>query len=632
MTVNEILADLLGANPTEGLAKLQAAAPDESTAALRSAMRLAMQRVGLGSLYYQKLSNLWQNWGRPSLKPNPVKRRLILLTDFTPNSLRPLIDVFCGTWGVDVDVQIPAFNSVEQLAFSAEQMEIDSNTIVAVILTSDWLGKHFGGMGLVDRSMVTGAQDMYGSILNALVACEPAHILMARFPRRTYPLPSGVARHGDKIGWNLARDQVNAFLAEQVTHNVHLVDLCEVLFLTGGNSTLGQANYFRARMAYEPAGTVAVARELASVVASICGKSHRAVVTDWDNTIWGGIVAETGSHGVVCGVEDPDGLAYYRVQEFLKGLKDMGVLLAGVSRNDPAVQSIFQDNPRLCLKLDDFASMRVGFNPKSESIAEISTDLGFGTEFMVFMDDSLFELVEAMRMHPYLDVLRAGTGAEQTLTSLSQLRFWNNVSLSAADLTRSDAALSLKRQRHSQSKFATIDEFLQSIDISLEVSSLDDSNKARVIQMFHKSNQFNLTTRRHGESELRNLLDRDGQLGVFTYNDTFGSQGIISVVMLQSAGDELRIESWLMSCRVLNRMVEDAVFCWIVQQAAGRPIVGEYIPTEKNELVRGLYERLGFTLVAGDDERTSQFWRYDPAAAGPLPKHYVTLKSEQSKQ
>src|SRR5439155_10811132 len=119
-------------------------------------------------------------------------------------------------------------------------------------------------------------------------------------------------------------------------------------------------------------------------------------------------------------------------------------------------------------------------------------------------------------------------------------------------------------------------------------------------QMFQKTNQSNLTPRRHGEADLRRLLAAGATTRVFSYEDAFGSQGMISVATLVPDGDAVRIESWLMSCRVLNRTVEQAVFAWIVEQAAGRDVVGEYLPTEKNGLVRDLFRSLGFELVSHD--------------------------------
>jgi FkbH-like protein len=297
-----------------------------------------------------------------------------------------------------------------------------------------------------------------------------------------------------------------------------------------------------------------------------------------------------------------------------------------VSRNDPAVARVFRENADLVLREDDFATVRVGFGPKSTAIGEVARDLGFGTEFLVFLDDSPFEIAEALAAHPHLDVLLAGPEPELTLRALSESRFFNAVCLSAEDLGRGSAARALRDQRTFQAQFADLDSFLREIRIRIDVTGLTEANRARVVQMFQKSNQFNLTTRRHGEAELGQLIGDGATVGVLSYEDAFGPQGVISVVVLIPDGTAVRIESWLMSCRVLNRTVEQAVFTWMVEQAAGRDIVGEYLPTEKNGLVRGLFRSLGFELQSRDVDSGREVWRFATRQGRRMPTFHAELR------
>lgn len=592
-------------------------------------VRLAAQRTGQNALYYLKLFNVWNGQGQPALKPNVVQRKLRLLTDYTSDNLAPLLKLFAATYGVQLDVQVSAFDSVEQLALDPHSsLELDSQTIVVVSLSEHWLERYLGKVALVADESIARTQAMLDNIVAGLKSRRPQQILITNFAPRAYARPAGLVRVANHCGWNHAVARLNLALVERDAADVHVIDLAEALFAAGGRQATGRVSYFRSKMAFESLGTIAVAREIASTVGQLLGKSHRALVTDWDNTLWGGEVAEAGSHGVICGLDSPDALAYCQVQEFMKSLTSTGTLLAAVSRNDPQVAKILTENVDLALRADDFATLQIGFQPKSQSIAQAAQDLGFGSEFMVFVDDSLFELAEAVTMHPYLDVLLAGPEPEATLRALSESRFFNAVSLQQADLERGVAAQALKQQRDFQASFTNIEEFLQEIRIRIDVAPLNDTNVARVVQMFQKSNQFNLTTRRHGEHDLRQIVDHGGTVGVFSYEDAFGSQGMISVVNLVPRGDSIEIESWVMSCRVLNRTVEQAVCHWIVEQAAGREIVGHYLPTEKNNLVRGLYRSLGFELVAHDATSGHETWRLTTSSpAAKLPKHYAELRS-----
>lgn len=620
---HETLSRLLAGDPGPVAERLvQLAADHGPSADLPALLRLAIQRPGQPFLYYLKLINLWKRLGGPMLKPNPTSRKVLLLTDATADNLPSLLKLFCAGYGVDLEVDVPPFDSVEQVALSAERTASD---LVVLSLSEHWLARYLGTGPLVNRSALDAVRAMIGRIIAGLHHGRTGRVLVTNFVPRAYAVPAGTAKVPEATGWNQAVARLNVWLADEQDGRTHVIDLADAVYGAGGRGATGRVSYFRGKMAFEPAGLIAAAREIASAIVQLAGKSHRALVTDWDNTLWGGEVAEAGSHGIVCGRDTPDGLAYTKVQECLRGLSSIGVLLAGVSRNDPAVARVFRDNPELVLREGDFAATRVGFGPKSAAIGQVAHDLGFGTEFLVFLDDSPFELAEALAAHPYLDVMLAGPEPEATLRTLCESRFFNAVSVSGEDLHRGSAARALKDQREFQARFTDLESFLREIRIRIEVAPLTDANLPRVVQMFQKSNQFNLTTPRHGEAELRRLVAAGADVGVFSYQDAFGSQGVISVAVLVPDGGAVRIESWLMSCRVLNRTVEQGVFAWIVERAAGRDVVGEYRPTEKNGLVRGLYRSLGFELESRDAATGGEFWRLAAGEEVELPECHAEL-------
>lgn len=624
--LHDALPPLLAGDPGPAVDRLTAwVAEDGPSAEIHPLVRLAIHRPGQPFLYYLKLINLWKRLGEPMLKPNPTRRKLLLLTDCTADNLPPLVKLFCAAYGVELSVEVPPFDSVEQTAL-APPCEAGDPHLVVLSLSEHWLARYLGSSALVPRTALAGAQDMLGRILVGLRGRGAEHVLVTTFTPPAYARPSGMVSVPGAVGWTQAVARLNVWLAEQQDDSTHVIDLGDALYGAGGRSATGRVSYFRGKMAFEPPGTVAAAREIASAVAQLLGKSHRALVTDWDNTLWGSEVAEAGVQGIVCGRDTPDGLAYAKVQEYLRGLSATGMLLGGVSRNDPAVARVFGENPDLVLKADDFASVRVGFGPKSAAIGEVARDLGFGPEFLVFLDDCPFELAEALAAHPHLDVLLASPEPENTLRALSESRFFNAVELSAEDLRRGAAARALRDQRDFQASFTDLDSFLREIRIRIDVNGLTAANRGRVVQMFQKSNQFNLTTRRHGAAELDCLIAAGGTIGVFSYEDAFGPQGVVSVVVLIPEGRAVRVESWLMSCRVLNRTVEHAAFAWIVEQAAGREIVGEYVPTEKNGLVRGLFRLYGFELTARDSATGREVWRLASDGSREVPSHFAQVR------
>jgi len=621
--LNDFLRELYTGRFSNALALLESVDKGSPSREARAMLRLAILKPGHSYLTYQRLLNIWSAWGKPALKPNAVKKKAAIVADFTADHFGPMISLFASAQGVQLETYLPGFDSVEQTVLDPGSPLYKNQPDIAILFFSErWLKRYTGSSALCKTEDLQRGKENLNALIQALGVHSKADLLIGNLPLSAWPLAGGIIAREGLAGWNQTVSRWNEWLTSLTSRNLRIVDLAGALFNAGGRSAMGNVNYLRARMAYEMPGTLAVARELAGGLAHLCGRTHRAFVSDWDNSLWGGEVAELGSHGVVCGQDSPEALGFFLIQEYIKSLTSLGILIAGVSRNDPAVQKIFDENKSMPLNLADFASLQIGWAPKSDAVGRISKELGFGPEYMVFMDDSLYEIAQVLSVHPDIDVLWAGPDSQGTLDRLAQSRFFNALSLSDEDLQRGSRAALLKEQRDLKSSFANIDEFLQAIKVKLTFSPLDENNMDRVIQLFQKTNQFNLTTRRHREEDLKQLTDNGGKVYAISYEDSFGSQGIISVIALQHNENALIIDSWLMSCRVLNRSVEQAVFSFILEQAKGKPVTGEYIPTEKNGLVRSLFPDLGFDLDTADSDTGRQVWN---CIKQKPPKHFVEI-------
>jgi len=605
--------------------KLESPIPSE----VLTMLRLAIFKPGQNFLYYQKIFNTWKKWGQPALKPSPTNLKVLFLSDFTADHFSPMIQLFCAAQGVKAEVHLPGFDSIEQTILDpSSSMYKHKPNIIIVLFSEYWLQKYIGNSSLVKQADLEEAQNALSTLISSMRSNSSADILIGNLPGRTFASPSGIVSMNKMMGWNLAINRFNLWLENIAGDRLYIIDIAEAIFSAGGRKSMGNLNFFRARLAFEISGILSVAREFASAVCHLSGKTHRALVTDFDNTIWGGEVAELGSFGVECSHESPEALGFLMSQEYMKNLRPLGVLLAGVSRNDPKIKKIFTENKELALDLDDFASLQLGWLPKSDYISQISNDLGFGSDFMVYMDDSLFEIAQILSVHPYMDAILAGPDSQSTITRLASYRFFNSISISSEDLKRGSRALKLKEQRNFKTSFSKIEDFLEAIQIRLSFVKFNSENSKRLVQLFQKTNQFNLTTRRHREEDLKNLEDNGAEIYSVSYEDTFGSQGIISAFVLIPEADTLLIESWLMSCRVLNRTVEQAVFSFILKKANGKQIMGEYIPTEKNGLIKSLYETLGFNrpVMTLEQNSNEEQWVYSDANLKKSPpKHYVSI-------
>jgi FkbH-like protein len=596
----------------------------ESDSGYAALFRSAVHFAARSPLYYRRLLDNWQRRGRPALKPRTRDISIEILADGTVNGLDPYLRLFCAVYGLHARVNIGDYDSVEYEALSTSG---GSNADVTLVLLSEqWVKKRLGA-SIPTRTQVTETETAIGNIVRGLEQRRTGHIVVANFVPGAFPAPSSSVSVPDRVGWSFVVNQLNLRLAALATHRVHVLDAANALHLAGGAHAAGQLSLLRARAPFEERGMIALAREAASGIAQLFGASHRALLTDWDNTLWGGEVGEAGVHGIVCGQDSPDALGYWLLQSYIRDLNAQGTLIGGVSRNDPGIATVLDENEDLVLRREHFAGLALSWGNKSDSVSKLQSQFKFCTEFIVYVDDNLVDLGEVLLTFPYLDIVPAGPTADVTLARLVSPRFFNALQLTHGDIDRPHHAAALERQE--QLKVASGDPaaFLKSLGIKLYVSDLNADNSARVLQLLQKTNQFNVTTRRHGETEIETLRRAGSKFGVFRYVDVFGSQGIIGLIILAPDGEGMQIDSWLMSCRVLNRGVEGAMFRWVRAQCGNQPLKGQFIATAKNALVRDLFPNLGFapTHNGHSEAQAYVFQSSDPA---PCTDHPVELVDE----
>jgi FkbH-like protein len=591
------LGNLIGGDDAALIQELESIPAED--AAYASLFRLAVFHTSRSPLYYRRLLNQWNRQGCPPLKPAPRATMIEILADGTVNGLEPYLKLFCAPYGLNATVVLGDFDAVEQQAFG----EVDNSTpdFTLVVFSDYWLQRQLGTT-LPSSSQIDTVKALLDGIIEGFKQRRRGHLVFASLTAGAFPPPASSVSTSQLRGWSLAIAEINLFMSQRTNARVHLLDTTVAMQLAGGNAALGNRNFLRARAPFEEAGFIALAREAATGIAQLTGRSHRALLTDWDNTLWEGEVGELGVHAIVCGQDSPDALGYYLLQVYLKNLHQQGVLLAAVSRNDPANARVLEENKELALRREHFACLALSWGSKCDSIRRIQNDFKFGPEFMLYIDDSPVDLADVLVTFPAIDLVPAGPTPEATLHRLIHPRFFNALCVTAEDLERPLRAMAFVQQERVLADAPLRDDFLASLNMHLYVSDLDCRNLERVLQLLQKTNQFNLTTRRHTETDLISLRKLAARFGVFRYVDRFGSQGIVGLIILVPEAGSMNIDTWLMSCRVLNRNVERAMFEWAKQQASGIPITGRYIATKKNGIVKDLYPSLSFEVVARGDQ------------------------------
>ncbi len=360
-----------------------------------------------------------------------------------------------------------------------------------------------------------------------------------------------------------------------------------------------------ARQPFSAAGQVSFGLYLARTLRPLVVPRKKALAIDLDNTLWGGVLGEDGRENLQIGPDFP-GNVHLRIQRELLELKERGIALILLSKNNEAeVEEAFALVPQMILRLDDFAVRKVNWRPKVENLREAAQELRLGLDSIAFVDDSDYEREQMRQLNPEVLILNESSDPLRTLNAL-----WETDAFDSLFITKED------RQRHREYQLLQAREvgthqddlgaFLKSLEMIAEVEPVDRTNLDRVASLLAKTNQFNLTTRRHSRAEVATMAETAGAVALaLRLRDKFGNQGIIGVAIAIPTEEKqtLLVDTFLVSCRALGRGAEDALWTAMVNTAhrkGVRKLQAEYVATARNGLVAEFYDKLGLQPMEGN--------------------------------
>ena len=380
-------------------------------------------------------------------------------------------------------------------------------------------------------------------------------------------------------------------------------------------------------------------RGLVRAFSTLFRAPRKVLCTDLDNTLWGGIVGEDGVDGIATGSAFP-GNCYLEYQRYLKQLSSRGILLAIVSKNNPAdVHEAFQARAAdLALTLDDFVATKISWGEKADAIRELANELSLGLDSFVFIDDNPVEC-EAIRQNlPEVAVIQATAEEPWKLVDLlSEQSFFDAAVVTEDDANRLSEYKAQAQRAELAAHATNRDEFLASLGIVCTFQSALQAPLSRAVQLLAKTNQFNLTTRRHSATEVENFASAPGgQAVVVRVRDRFGDAGVVGLALAINQGDSCYIDSLLLSCRVIGRGIETALLAHIAEHAirtGAKTLIGEFIATKKNSLCADFYSENGFTQLPSDNAGPgSVLYQLDLTTSPPSSPKWITLEGIQSNE
>jgi FkbH-like protein len=404
--------------------------------------------------------------------------------------------------------------------------------------------------------------------------------------------------------------RVNRELAALAPGWVSVHDL-DGLAASIGRWNWGDERFFHlAKLPCAPEHLTIYAHRIAALIGARLGRSRKCLVLDLDNTLWGGVIGDDGLAGINIGQGDAVGEAFVAFQRYARSLAERGVILAVCSKNEDAnAREPFEKHSEMVLKLDEISSFVANWEDKAANLRRIAQDLNIGLDSLVFVDDNPAERALVRQLLPEVAVPELPIDPADYVRAVEQHRYFEAIAISSEDFKRTGYYRANAQRRDTASSAGDINEFLRSLEMRGWVGPVGDVELDRTVQLIGKSNQFNLTTRRYSTGDIESMRkDAAWVTRVVKLSDRFGDNGLISVALAHEEGDSLRIDTWLMSCRVLKRNVEAYLLNNLVEAALARGLKrlsGEYIPTSKNVLVKNHYASLGFTQThAGADGRT----------------------------
>lgn len=379
----------------------------------------------------------------------------------------------------------------------------------------------------------------------------------------------------------------------------HLFDLAGLASEIGTMDFYDPARFHQAKIPFALEVGPVVADRLAALLAAIAGHSGRALVLDLDNTLWGGVVADDGVEGLAIGQGSASGEAFLAIQAYALALRERGIVLAVCSKNVEAIaREAFRKHPDMLLREEHFVAFVANFNDKATNIARIAEALDLAPSSLVFLDDNPAERERVRSGLEGVMVVEVGEEPADFVRNVNASGYFEHVLLTSDDTRRAETYAARAEAKALKASVSNYEDYLGSLEMELTIAPFDALGRARIAQLIAKSNQFNVTTKRYSEAEVASFEGNPGYLAwQVRLKDRFADHGMISVVIVACGQHEWHVDSWIMSCRVLERGVEQAVMGEILRLARAQgvaKIVGTFIPTARNGLVRDLFPKFGF--------------------------------------
>ena len=560
------------------------------------------------------------------------KAQIAILGSFTFNGFEETIRVKCSQKKIESKTYVADYNQYNQeiLKNDSKFYKFKPDITFLILDTRHILGEiFFTPYSLSDEDRLKFIKEKVDEICNlirTIITNSKSHIIFSELQIPTYS-PYGINEKAEKVGLKQIVQKINDGIKYEVEKEqlVSIFDFNEFIQRYGENNVFNYKQFFSGDMKISIEYIPKYIDELMKFVIAILGISKKCIVVDLDNTLWGGIIGEDGFDKIKLG-DEPVGRGYVEFQKRLLALNQRGIILAINSRNnyEDAIK-VIKDHPNMILKEKNFSCVKINWNDKVSNLREIAKELNIGLDSLVFFDDDPINREFVKEQLKEVLVVELPTDSSQYAQILTQMNVFEVQKITEEDLKRREMYSAQQKRNEFETKVGDFDEFLKQMKIEVEIQKADNFSIPRISQLTLKTNQFNLTTRRYQEDEISTFAKNEKKIvECAKVKDKFGDNGITGVYIIEKADDEWIIDSFLLSCRIIGRGVENVMINQLVDRAKKeniKRIKGKFIPTQKNKPAENFYKEIGFS-------KEGDYWVFNTEDSLKKIEHIKVIKNE----
>lgn len=541
-------------------------------------------------------------------------RRVAILGGYTTQPIRELLPALLLAEGYWTEIYEGSYNSFETEPFDPTSQLFAFEPDIVIIATGAVniaaFPTHSSDEAAV-RQQVENELSRYRTRWKAIAERSKAALIQHNFDLPAI-LPLG--RLEGRCPWSKTNfiGQLNSELWKHDGREIRILDVAQLSSDWGRRHWLQPRWYHHSKHGFDPGIVAHYGFALAGVLRGILGKTRKCLVTDLDNTLWGGVIGDDGLEGIALGTISPEGEAFAAFGRYLKELQQLGVILAANSKNDPSIaKEVFSRHPESPLQLKDFAAFVCNWERKSVNLESIAKSLNLGLESLVFVDDNPAECEEIRATLPEVTVIEMAGDPSLFPRRIEELHLFTPLDLTAEDFSRQESYSAMQQMSSSSLSPESLEAYLTNLDMQAVIHPATSAELPRIEQLLGKTNQFNLTGRVFSAEALDQMTKDPKFLVLSAYlKDRIANHGLVSTLVARFDEDVMTIENWVMSCRVFTRTLEQAIFA-VMRECAEkqrcRLIRAKFIPTSKNRVAHGLFDRLYFNSVNREDPGIFEF-------------------------